>query len=94
MCHQFTDTQLREMETFQKLQNTFHITVEESKRLAEQKKNLTLRMERALNAQVIVDGILYSGVSVSVNGTQFYPGQAEHIAIRQKNRELSMERVG
>jgi uncharacterized protein (DUF342 family) len=94
MCHQFTDTQLREMETFQKLQNTFHITVEESKRLAEQKKNLTLRMERALNAQVIVDGILYSSVSVSVNGTQFYPGQAEHIAIRQKNRELSMERVG
>jgi uncharacterized protein (DUF342 family) len=93
MCHQFTETQRRGMESFTRLENTFFVTMERRKKLAARKKELDLRMERALNAQIIVDGMLYPNVSVSVNGLQFYPGQAEHVAIRQKNRELCMEEM-
>jgi uncharacterized protein (DUF342 family) len=93
MCHQFTETQRRGMETFTKLENTFFVTIEQRKKLIARKKELTLEMERALDAQIIVDGMLYPNVAVSVNGMQFYPGQAEHIAIRQKNRKLCMEEM-
>jgi uncharacterized protein (DUF342 family) len=93
MCHQFTETQRRGMESFTRLENTFFVTMERRKKLAARKKELDLRMERALNAQIIVDGMLYPNVSVAVNGLQFYPGQAEHVAIRQKNRELCMEQM-
>lgn len=73
---------------FLKLENAVYTKEKELEKIKLQKKELEFDRQKANKAQVIVDGPMYEGVSVEINGAVWKSESIKHVTLRNVNHKV------
>jgi uncharacterized protein (DUF342 family) len=93
ICAQYTETDHNTKNLLSRIADTIDTISKEKEELVLFREELQRRITRAMRSQLIIDGTLYSNVSIYFDNEKFFPQQTSHAAIKYNNSTFHVEKM-